>query len=57
MLVLMMTVPVLASTQRQLTAHFNNIRVVVDGAVITPRDGQGNIVEPFVVDGTSDRNG
>ena len=53
MLVLMMAMPVLASAQRQITAYFNNIRVVVDGVLITPRDGQGNIVEPFVVDGTT----
>ena len=53
-LVLAMALPVFAaSTQRQLTAHFNNIRVVVDGVLITPRDGLGNVVEPFVVDGTT----
>jgi hypothetical protein len=54
MFVISMTVPVLAAgVQRQLTAHFNNIRVVVDGNLITPRDGLGNVVEPFVVDGTT----
>jgi hypothetical protein len=50
---MMMAIPVLASTQRQIAAHFNNIRVVVDGVLITPRDGLGNVVEPFVVDGTT----
>jgi len=54
MLMLVTAVPVFAaSTQRQLTAHFNNIRIVIDGVLITPRDGLGNIVEPFVVDGTT----
>jgi len=54
MFVLMVAIPaVTASTQRQLTAHFNNIRVVVNGALITPRDGLGNVVEPFIVDGTT----
>jgi hypothetical protein len=54
MLALVITIPVFDSgTQRQLTAHFNNIRVVVEGVLITPRDGLGNIVEPFVVDGTT----
>ncbi|MDR0310515.1 MAG: NPCBM/NEW2 domain-containing protein [Acidobacteriota bacterium] len=51
---LMSGITVFASIgQRTLTAHFNNIEIVVDGEVITPRDGNGNIVEPFVVDGTT----
>jgi len=43
-----------ASTgQRTLTAHFNNIRIIIDGETITPRDGTGNRVEPFTVEGTT----
>ena len=53
MFVLMMSIPVFANTQRQLTAHFNNIRVVIDGVPLIPRDGRGNVVEPFTVDGTT----
>ena len=54
-------VPVLASNVtnavRTLTAHYtvgnNPISIYVDGEKITPRDGNGNVVDPFVVDGTT----
>ena len=46
-----------ADAIRTLTAHFtsggNPISIFVDGAKITPKDANGNIVEPFVVDGTT----
>jgi hypothetical protein len=38
---------------RTLQAHFRGIQIFLDGNRITPRDGQGNIVEPFIVDGTT----
>lgn len=37
----------------QRTLHFNGIRVFLDGAEIVPRDGMGNLVEPFTMDGTT----
>jgi len=40
-------------TTRALQARFNNIRVVVDGTEIHPRDAAGNRVEPFIIDGTT----
>jgi hypothetical protein len=40
-------------TTRTLQARFNNIRVVVDGTEIHPRDAAGNRVEPFIIDGTT----
>ena len=32
---------------------YNNIKVIVDGEEIIPRDVQGNIVEPFTMDDTT----
>jgi hypothetical protein len=53
-LIISITAPVLAaSVQRQITAHFNDIKIYVDGVLITPRDVNGNIVEPFISDGTT----
>jgi len=47
-------VPALAgSTSKQLMAYYNNIKIVLDGAVLTPKDGSGKVVEPFTVDGTT----
>jgi hypothetical protein len=31
----------------------NNIRVFVDGTLITPRDARGNVVQPFIRNGTT----
>ena len=61
MFVLNITVPTLAANTaavvKQLTANFtvggNPISIFVDGEKITPKDGNGNIVDPFVVDGTT----
>ena len=53
-LILSMTAPAIASNvSRQITAYYNDIRIYVDGELITPRDVNGNIVEPFVSDGTT----
>ena len=38
---------------KSLSATYNNIKIVIDGKTITPRDANGNIVEPFVVNGTT----
>jgi hypothetical protein len=49
-----MTVPaVAASIQKQITAYYNGIKIYIDGELITPKDGNGKIVEPFVSDGTT----
>ena len=60
-LVLNYTVPALAANTaavvKQLTANFtvggNPISIFVDGNKISPKDGNGNAVDPFVVDGTT----
>jgi hypothetical protein len=38
---------------RTMTVTYGHIRLVVNGEQITPRDGQGNVVHPFVSDGTT----
>ncbi|MCL2225245.1 MAG: copper amine oxidase N-terminal domain-containing protein [Defluviitaleaceae bacterium] len=46
------TVAANAVTQ-YITVTFRGIRIVVDGEQITPRDGHGNVVEPFIWNGTT----
>lgn len=41
------------SITKQLTAYYNNIKLVVNGNEVTPKDGNGKVVEPFIVDGTT----
>jgi hypothetical protein len=38
---------------KALNAAYKDIKIVVDGNVVTPTDANGNIVEPFIVDGTT----
>jgi len=38
---------------RNISVTFRNIRLVVNGQLTTPRDGVGNIVEPFIFEGTT----
>jgi len=52
--ILSTTVPVVAaSSTKTLNAYYNNIKVVVNGQPASLRDANGNVVEPFVVDGTT----
>ncbi len=41
------------SISKAVTAVYNNIKIVIDGEEITPKDANGNVVEPFIVDGTT----
>ena len=41
------------SGRRTLDAYFNNIKVVVNGRVADLKDANGNLVEPFIVNGTT----
>jgi len=53
-LVTLLIVPVLASfRQVQATLNYNDIKITLDGTAIVPRDANGNIVEPFIIDGTT----
>jgi len=42
-----------AARTESIQVTFNNIRLVVNGTPITPRDGAGNVVEPFIWNGTT----
>ncbi|MGN1098150.1 MAG: stalk domain-containing protein, partial [Clostridia bacterium] len=36
-----------------ITAVYQNIKLVVDGVLIEPKDANGNTVEPFIYNGTT----
>jgi len=42
-----------ASTTRQLTAIYNNIKIYVDGELISPKDVNGKPTEPFIIEGST----
>lgn len=42
-----------AAYQKQATLNYSGIQIVLDGETVTPRDGAGNLVEPFTIDGTT----
>ena len=42
-----------AAYQRQATLNYQGIKITLDGEEITPKDGAGNVVEPFTIDGTT----
>jgi hypothetical protein len=41
------------SATEYIQAAYNNIKIYVDGSLLTPRDGNGSIVEPFIYNGTT----
>ena len=41
------------SYTKELIAKYVGVNLVVNGTTITPKDADGNIVEPFIVDGTT----
>jgi len=46
---LMTTIPALAASgSKNIEVFYNNIKITLDGKQITPRDGRGDIVEPFI---------
>lgn len=58
MLIMLLTTslatPVLAvQTNKQLNATYNDIKIVIEGDMISPKDANGKSVEPFIVDGTT----
>ena len=42
-----------ASTTKTIEAFYNNIKIYVDGIKIDPKDAAGNVVEPFIYNGTT----
>lgn len=45
--------PSLAAYQKQATLYYNNIRIMLNGKEIIPKDEKGNVVQPFIIDGTT----
>jgi len=41
------------SVKKNIEVTYNNIQIVIDGVKITPKDANGNIVEPFIYNGTT----
>ena len=41
------------STQRTIQAHYPGITIYVNDQAIQPKDANGKVVEPFIVDGTT----
>lgn len=41
------------SVKKNVDIFFKNIKICVDGSYIEPKDGDGNAVEPFILDGTT----
>lgn len=38
---------------KNITVQYDNIKLVIDGATITPKDANGSTVEPFIYNGTT----
>ena len=36
-----------------IEATYSNIKISVNGEIVTPRDANGNVVEPFIYNGTT----
>jgi hypothetical protein len=41
------------SVQRSIEVVYNDIKLVIDGKLVTPKDASGNIVAPFLYNGTT----
>ena len=53
-LVFTMAFPAFGSVgAKMVKVSYDNIKITLNGQQITPRDGQGNIVEPFIYEGTT----
>ncbi|MBQ4556777.1 MAG: hypothetical protein IJA60_03915 [Clostridia bacterium] len=42
-----------AQMTKNATLNYNNIKICIDGNYVTPKDAAGNVVEPFIIDGTT----
>ena len=45
--------PMAREAAESITAVYHNIKLVVDGVLVEPKDASGNIVEPFIYNGTT----
>lgn len=53
LLITAMAIPALAAGVKTIEANYMDIKLVVDGVPITPKDASGKAVEPFVYEGTT----
>ena len=54
LLVTVLVVPAFASTlSKTAQLVYNNIKITLNGNAVTPTDANGNVVEPFIIDGTT----
>ncbi|HIY05604.1 MAG TPA: copper amine oxidase N-terminal domain-containing protein [Candidatus Evtepia faecigallinarum] len=54
LLVVVLAVPALASVyDKAVQIYYRDIKVTLNGKTITPKDAQGNPVEPFLMNGTT----
>ena len=42
-----------APVEKAITALYNDIKIYIDGVKIEPKDANGNMVEPFIYEGTT----
>lgn len=42
-----------ASFTKTAQLAYNNIKITLNGTAVTPKDANGNVVEPFIIDGTT----
>ncbi len=49
---LAVTVSAVASSV-QATLYYRDIKIKLNGALITPKDATGNVVDPFIINGTT----
>ena len=42
-----------SSSKKMIEANYMGIKLVVDGVEVTPKDPDGNAVDPFISDGTT----
>lgn len=41
------------SISKEITAHYNNIKIYINNDLISPKDSNGNEIEPFIYNGTT----
>lgn len=52
-LIIVLAVTAFAANSKTAELWYNNIKIAINGAEISPKDANGNIVEPFIIDGTT----
>lgn len=51
--ILVSTAAASVNTKKMIEANYRDIKLVVDGIEVTPKDASGNVVEPFISAGTT----